>query len=44
MPRLAAHVPSGEAGTGPLVSFARSGVAAQWQPSAYQSLACAAPS
>ncbi len=32
------HVPSGEAGTGPLVSFARSGVAAHWQPSAYKSL------
>jgi ferredoxin-NADP reductase len=32
------HVPAGSPGTGPLVSFARSGVAARWAPAAYQSL------
>jgi MOSC domain-containing protein YiiM/ferredoxin-NADP reductase len=32
------HQPAGSPGTGPLVSFARSGVALRWQPSAYQSL------
>jgi ferredoxin-NADP reductase len=32
------HAPAGEAGAGPLVSFARSGVAARWQSSAYQSV------
>jgi len=32
------HQPAGSPGTGPLVSFARSGVAVRWQPSAYQSL------
>ena len=32
------HPPAGNPGTGPLVSFARSGVAVRWQPSAYQSL------
>ncbi len=32
------HVPSGSPGTGPLVSFARSGVAARWAPAAYRSL------
>jgi MOSC domain-containing protein YiiM/ferredoxin-NADP reductase len=32
------HQPVGSPGTGPLVSFARSGVAVRWQPSAYQSL------
>jgi ferredoxin len=33
----AAHVPQDDAGPGPLVSFARSGVAAHWKPS-YQSI------
>jgi ferredoxin-NADP reductase len=42
------HPPSGEPGQGPLVSFARSGIAARWKPSAYQSLlelaeACGVP-
>jgi MOSC domain-containing protein YiiM/ferredoxin-NADP reductase/ferredoxin len=32
------HLPKGDAETGPLVSFARSGIAAHWKPSAYQSL------
>jgi ferredoxin-NADP reductase len=32
------HVPAGDPGVGPLISFARSGVAAHWQPSTYQSL------
>jgi len=32
------HLPIGEAGTGPLVSFARSGIATRWKPSGYQSL------
>ncbi len=32
------HRPQDDAETGPLVSFARSGVAAHWNPSAYQSL------
>jgi MOSC domain-containing protein YiiM/ferredoxin-NADP reductase len=32
------HQPAGSPGTGPLVSFARSGVAVRWQPSAYQSV------
>ncbi len=32
------HVPTDDAGTGPLVSFARSGIAAHWKPSAYQSI------
>jgi len=32
------HLPIGEVGSGPLVSFARSGIAARWKPSAYQSL------
>ena len=32
------HPPAGEPGTGPLVSFARSGIAVRWDPSAYQSL------
>ena len=32
------HPPAREAGTGPLVSFARSGIAAHWDPIAYQSL------
>jgi MOSC domain-containing protein YiiM/ferredoxin-NADP reductase len=34
----APHVPKGEANTGPLVSFARSGIAAHWNASAYQSI------
>ena len=34
----APHLPSGEAGSGPLVSFARSGIATRWRASAYQSL------
>jgi MOSC domain-containing protein YiiM/ferredoxin-NADP reductase/ferredoxin len=32
------HVPDGSPGTGPLVSFARSGIAARWAPSTYNSL------
>ncbi len=32
------HPPEGDANTGPLVSFARSGIAAHWKKSAYQSL------
>jgi ferredoxin-NADP reductase len=32
------HLPKDEANTGPLVSFARSGVAAHWNASAYQSI------
>jgi MOSC domain-containing protein YiiM/ferredoxin-NADP reductase len=34
----APHVPAGDAGTGPLVSFARSGIAARWSASRYQSI------
>jgi ferredoxin-NADP reductase len=34
----AAHVPNDDADTGPLVSFARSGIAAHWKASAYQSI------
>jgi ferredoxin-NADP reductase len=34
----APHPPSDDANTGPLVSFARSGVAAHWKASAYQSI------
>jgi ferredoxin-NADP reductase/MOSC domain-containing protein YiiM len=34
----APHVPEQDAATGPLVSFARSGIAAHWNASAYQSL------
>jgi ferredoxin-NADP reductase/MOSC domain-containing protein YiiM/ferredoxin len=34
----AAHPPAGAPGTGPLVSFARSGIGVRWDPSAYQSL------
>ncbi len=34
----APHLPPGDAGSGPLVSFARSGIAARWRPSAWQSL------
>jgi ferredoxin-NADP reductase/MOSC domain-containing protein YiiM len=32
------HLPEGDANTGPLVSFARSGLAAHWKASAYQSI------
>jgi ferredoxin-NADP reductase len=32
------HLPEGDADTGPLVSFARSGIAAHWKASAYQSI------
>jgi ferredoxin-NADP reductase len=32
------HPPEGDADTGPLVSFARSGIAAHWKASAYQSI------
>jgi len=34
----APHVPTNDAGAGPVVSFARSGIAAHWKPSAYQSI------
>ncbi|HLJ23743.1 MAG TPA: MOSC and FAD-binding oxidoreductase domain-containing protein [Candidatus Acidoferrales bacterium] len=34
----APHLPKDDASTGPLVSFARSGIAAHWKPSAYQSI------
>jgi ferredoxin-NADP reductase len=34
----APHLPKDEANTGPLVSFARSGIAAHWNASAYQSI------
>ena len=34
----APHVPKDDADTGPLVSFARSGIAAHWKGSAYQSI------
>ena len=37
-PRRAPHLPEADADTGPLVSFARSGIAAHWKPSAYQSI------
>ena len=33
----APHVPKDDANTGPLVSFARSGIAAHWKASAYRS-------
>ena len=32
------HLPEGDADTGPLVSFARSGIAVHWKPSRYQSI------
>jgi ferredoxin-NADP reductase/MOSC domain-containing protein YiiM len=32
------HLPLNDANTGPLVSFARSGIAAHWNPSTYQSI------
>ena len=34
----APHLPKGEADTGSLVSFVRSGITAHWKPSAYQSI------
>src|SRR5262252_2801555 len=34
----AAHLPFGDTDTGPVVSFARSGIAAHWKDSAYQSI------
>jgi ferredoxin-NADP reductase/MOSC domain-containing protein YiiM/ferredoxin len=36
--RRAPHVPDDDADTGPLVFFARSGIAAHWKESAYQSI------
>jgi len=44
----APHLPKDAADTGPLVSSARSGIAAHWKPSAYQSIlelaeACGVP-
>jgi ferredoxin-NADP reductase len=32
------HLPKNDANTGPVVSFARSGIAAHWNPSGYQSI------
>jgi ferredoxin len=32
------HLPEDDANTGPLISFARSGIAAHWKASAYQSI------
>jgi ferredoxin-NADP reductase/MOSC domain-containing protein YiiM len=37
-PARAPHQPKDEGGTGPLVSFGRSGIAAHWNASAYQSI------
>ncbi|HEY7388309.1 MAG TPA: 2Fe-2S iron-sulfur cluster-binding protein, partial [Bryobacteraceae bacterium] len=37
-PRRVPHLPKDDADTGPLVSFARSGMAAHWKPSGYQSI------
>ena len=37
-PTRAPHLPRGEANTGPMVSFARSGIAVHWNASAYQSI------
>jgi ferredoxin-NADP reductase/MOSC domain-containing protein YiiM len=34
----APHLPEDDADTGPLVSFARSGIAVHWKPSAYQNI------
>jgi ferredoxin-NADP reductase/MOSC domain-containing protein YiiM len=36
--KRAPHLPEDDADTGPLVSFARSGIAAHWKTSAYQSI------
>jgi ferredoxin-NADP reductase len=37
-PRRVPHLPTDDTNTGPLVSFARSGIAAHWKASAYQSI------
>jgi ferredoxin len=37
-PTRSAHRPHDDANTGPLVSFARSGIAAHWKAPAYQSI------
>ena len=37
-PTAIPHLPKDDANAGPLVSFARSGIAAHWKPSAYQSI------
>ncbi len=37
-PTRAPHLPADDANTGPLVSFARSGIVAHWKTSAYQSI------
>jgi ferredoxin-NADP reductase len=37
-PTRTPHLPKDDANTGPLVSFARSGIAAHWKASAYQSI------
>jgi ferredoxin len=37
-PAQSPHLPADDADTGPLVSFARSGIAAHWKPSAYESI------
>jgi ferredoxin-NADP reductase/MOSC domain-containing protein YiiM/ferredoxin len=37
-PMAIPHLPNDDANTGPLVSFARSGIAAHWKPSAYESI------
>jgi MOSC domain-containing protein YiiM/ferredoxin-NADP reductase len=34
----APHLPPDDASTGPVISFARSGIAAHWRPAAYQSI------
>jgi ferredoxin-NADP reductase/MOSC domain-containing protein YiiM/ferredoxin len=38
IPTRPSHPPTGDADTGPLVSFARSGIAAHWNASAYRSI------
>jgi ferredoxin-NADP reductase/MOSC domain-containing protein YiiM len=37
-PTRAPHLPNDEVGTGPLVSFARSGISAHWNAASYQSI------
>jgi len=37
-PTRSPHLPKDDAKTGPLVTFARSGIAAHWKASAYQSI------
>src|SRR3989442_15629168 len=37
-PCRATHLPKDDVSSGPLVSFARSGIAAHWKASAYQSI------